>query len=102
SLEAAVHRANQSLAEYQRVHRWIEWPQEDFPRTSTQKPRRNLIQQAAQAQIFEPPLQSERTGRAEIGPWAELIAGITRRSGARGSAKSNLDSTLCLGSLDTV
>src|SRR4029077_12467847 len=86
-LEAAVQRANQSLAEYQRLHRWIEWPQEDFPRTSTQKPRRNLIQQAAQAQILEPQLQSDSTGRAEISPLAELIAGITRRTGAGVSAE---------------
>src|SRR3979411_248279 len=37
SLDAAVQRANQSLAEYQRLPGWIEWPQADFPRTSTQK-----------------------------------------------------------------
>jgi long-chain acyl-CoA synthetase len=100
SLEAAVQRANQSLAEYQRVRRWMQWPQDDFPRTSTQKPRRNLIQQAAQAHIFEPPVQSDSTGRTENSPLAGLIAGITRRIGARLSAESNLDSDLGLGSLD--
>src|SRR5438445_127050 len=101
-LEAAVQRANQSLSEYQRVHRWIEWRQQDFPRTSTQKPRRNLIQQAAQAQISQPPVQSDSAGRAEISPLAELIAGITGRTGARVSAESNLDSDLGLGSLDSM
>src|SRR5580658_10450618 len=46
-IEAAVRRANESLAEYQHVRHWIEWPDEDFPRTSTQKPRKQLIQQFA-------------------------------------------------------
>src|SRR5579863_4486028 len=43
-----VQRANQTLADYQRMRLWFQWPQEDFPRTSTQKPRKNLIQDAAQ------------------------------------------------------
>ena len=30
-LEEVVQRANQSLAEYQRIRMWMEWPQEDFP-----------------------------------------------------------------------
>src|SRR5262249_32918049 len=36
---AAVGRANHQLAEYQRVRRWVVWPEADFPRTSTGKPR---------------------------------------------------------------
>ncbi len=42
---AIVHRANEYLAEYQRMDKWLVWPEEDFPRTSTQKPRRNIIQE---------------------------------------------------------
>src|SRR5438309_207907 len=38
--DEVVRRANQSLAEYQRMRMWLEWPQEDFPRTSTQEPKR--------------------------------------------------------------
>ena len=41
--EEIVGRANQSLAEYQRMVMWTEWPKEDFPRTNTQKPRRDVI-----------------------------------------------------------
>jgi long-chain acyl-CoA synthetase len=37
-LETVVRGANESLAEYQRMRMWVEWPQEDFPRTNTQKP----------------------------------------------------------------
>lgn len=35
----AVDVANRSLADYQRVRRWAIWPEADFPRTSTGKPR---------------------------------------------------------------
>jgi long-chain acyl-CoA synthetase len=40
---AAVAKANASLAEYQRMLHWILWPEPDFPRTPTGKPRLNLI-----------------------------------------------------------
>jgi long-chain acyl-CoA synthetase len=46
-LDDVVGRANQALAEYQRMRMWIAWPEEDFPRTSTQKPRRNVIREIA-------------------------------------------------------
>ena len=54
-----VERANQSLAEFQRMRMWVEWPQEDFPRTSTQKPRRNVIAEFAAKQIL-------RSGEKEL------------------------------------
>lgn len=37
---AAVERANERLAEFQRVRRWAVWPEPDLPRTSTGKVRR--------------------------------------------------------------
>lgn len=39
----AVDAANASLAEYQRVRRWVLWPEPDFPRTATGKPRLAVI-----------------------------------------------------------
>ncbi len=36
---AAVDAANSSLAEYQRIRRWVVWRDPDFPRTPTGKPR---------------------------------------------------------------
>jgi long-chain acyl-CoA synthetase len=41
--QAAVDAANMSLAEYQRIRRWLLWPEPDFPRTPTGKPRLSLI-----------------------------------------------------------
>jgi long-chain acyl-CoA synthetase len=95
--DEVVQQANQSLAEYQRMRLWVEWPQEDFPRTSTQKPRRNLIRDAAQAQLLQKP--------AEIGaksPLAELIARVSGRSAAGLREDASLDSDLGLSSLDRV
>jgi long-chain acyl-CoA synthetase len=40
---AAIEKANSSLAEYQRVRTWIPWPELDFPRTQTGKPRLSVI-----------------------------------------------------------
>jgi long-chain acyl-CoA synthetase len=39
----AVERANGRLAEFQRVRRWMIWPEPDLPRTSTGKVRRALV-----------------------------------------------------------
>ena len=45
-----VARVNQSLAEYQRMRSWFLWPEADFPRTATGKPRLPEIRAAVEAQ----------------------------------------------------
>lgn len=40
----AVENANQHLADFQRVRRWMLWPEPDLPRTSTGKVRRKAVQ----------------------------------------------------------
>ncbi len=97
-LEAAVQRANESLAEYQRMRMWVEWPEEDFPRANTQKPRRNVIRDVAQAQLLE----RHAEGGDENRPLAELIARVTGRSVGALREDVNLDSDLGLSSLDRV
>jgi long-chain acyl-CoA synthetase len=96
-LEEVVRRANQSLAEYQRIRLSVQWPLEDFPRTSTQKPRRNVIREAALAQLLEQHAES-----GENRPLAELIARVTGRSVSALRQDANLDSDLGLSSLDRV
>ena len=39
----AIDRANARLAEFQRVRRWMVWPEPDLPRTSTGKVRRETV-----------------------------------------------------------
>jgi len=97
--EAVINRANEFLAEYQRMRMWMEWPEEDFPRTNTQKPRRNLIREVAQARM------RERTPRADglpSGSLAELIAKVSARPAGSLAESANLDSDLGLSSLDRV
>ncbi|HTU43205.1 MAG TPA: AMP-binding protein [Candidatus Aquilonibacter sp.] len=102
NLQAVVERANQSLADFQRMRLWMEWPQEDFPRTSTQKPKRNVIAEFAAKQILE----GGRASAASQSPVLELIKQITGRNVASGTGEtgreSDLSSDLGLSSLDRV
>ncbi|HTW58083.1 MAG TPA: AMP-binding protein [Terriglobales bacterium] len=108
-----VARANEGLAEYQRMRIWVEWPEEDFPRTNTQKPRRNLIREAAEERVQKSPLLTQSTretwgtraqedaGSRDNSPLAELIARVSGRR-AELSEDTKLDSDLGLSSLDRV
>jgi long-chain acyl-CoA synthetase len=40
---AAIEQANRRLAEFQRLRRWVLWPEPDLPRTSTGKVRRKAV-----------------------------------------------------------
>lgn len=95
--EDAVQRANQQLAEFQRIRHWLTWPEPDFPRTPTQKPRTNLIQQYAQAQLAN-------GGKSPVpqGSLAELITRITGRDLAALSPDARLEDDLNLSSMDRV
>src|SRR5208282_4807237 len=69
-----VQRANATLAEYQRMRSWFVWPDEDFPRSATQKPRRNVIRDAVEARLRGQPAAQAAS------PLAELLTRITGRS----------------------
>jgi long-chain acyl-CoA synthetase len=96
--EQVIGLANESLAEYQNIRRWMVWPEEDFPRTSTQKPRISLIQGEVAARF------AGETGVAglEPGSLADLIGRITRRPVSRLSADTSLADDLNLSSLERV
>ena len=96
--EQVVERANHSLAEYQRIHRWALWPEKDFPRTSTQKPRRAAIAEAVSGILSTAGSSQGRDG-SEL---SALISRITKRSGATLDESARLDSDLGLSSLDRV
>jgi long-chain acyl-CoA synthetase len=93
----AMERANKNLAEYQRIRRWIIWPDEDFPRTSTQKPKRAEIAETA-GRI----LRGEGTRSAAHHSVSDLISRVTRRAAKDVAATANLDSDLNLSSLERV
>ena len=96
---AVVQRANQSLADYQRITKWSEWPQEDFPRTNTQKPKRSVIENAVRVQLAQPQTQ---TKTQDAGPLSELISKVAGRSTPTLDEAARLDSDLGLSSLDRV
>jgi long-chain acyl-CoA synthetase len=93
--EEIVQRANQLLADFQRIRLWLPWPDEDFPRTSTQKPRRNVIAEFATRQLLASP-----EADAEPSLLVNLIARITGRRARDLNRETKLDSDLGLNSLD--
>jgi len=95
--EAVVHRANASLAEYQHIRRWLVWPEEDFPRTATQKPRIPLIQEFAESR-FGGAGREKQAG----GALADLITRITGRKATNISNDSDLAKDLNLSSIERV
>ena len=96
-VEAIVKKANDSLAQYQRMHRWLVWPQDDFPRTATQKPRRNVIAETARAQLAKGSRETIQSS-----PLADLIERITGRPATALNSNANLETDLNLSSLDRV
>ena len=104
NVEAVVQRANESLADYQRMRLWMEWPQQDFPRTSTQKPKRNLIAQTVNEVLFQKSAPGEKSsgGGVPASPLGDLIAGISGRAAPALRPDANLDADLGLSSLDRV
>jgi len=94
-----VARVNESLAEYQRMRSWFLWPEADFPRTSTGKPKLAEIRAAVEAQWGNE--NSAANWPAPTGGIGELIA---RMQGGAGEIdpSANLESDLHLSSLDRV
>jgi long-chain acyl-CoA synthetase len=82
----AVTHLNQFLAEYQRIHHWVIWPEADFPRTSTGKPRLPAIA-ARIPELLEP-------GRKRL-PDDDFLAGLGFSLAEKGTLES-------LSSLDRV
>ena len=103
----AIEDANCSLAEYQKMRAWILWPEPEFPRTSTGKPK--LAQIAARATELlsggtndEPATvaAADRGGRFSSDPKdgvSDLLANIAARR-----QSPDLDHDLNLSSLDRV
>ena len=94
---AIVALANQHLAEFQQMRLWVDWPDPDFPRTPTQKPRLSAIQQAVQQQ-----LSSNASATTAQSGLAELIGRITGRPIGGFTSDSKLEGDLNLSSMDRV
>jgi long-chain acyl-CoA synthetase len=95
--ERAVRNANQGLAEYQRMREWFIWPEQDFPRTTTGKPRLNLIRATVSEHREADP--APVTGAS---PLADLIARISGRVPPTLRPEASLENDLQLSSLERV
>jgi long-chain acyl-CoA synthetase len=98
TVNAVIQRANAILAEYQRMRAWFVWPEEDFPRSSTQKPKRNLVREAVEASLRGQPVADGAS------PLSELLTRIKGRThGIQHLAPdANLENALGLSSLERV
>lgn len=94
-----VERANESLAEYQRIGRWFEWPDPDFPRTATQKPVLSRVREEALARFGA---ASASTLQRTASPIVDLIARISGRSFDPNSPEAARAALAQMSSLDRV
>jgi len=77
--EEAVDRANVRLADFQRVRRWLVWPEPDLPRTSTGKVRRKAVAEwvASRSGPAVSPANGALTSQGARGDWLyALVADI--------------------------
>ena len=73
-LQRAVDGANQELAPFQQIRYWLRWPQPEFPRTSTGKVLRRVVQGWAQ--------QSLASGGAVVENPSDPLLAVLRSLGA--------------------
>lgn len=101
----AVEKANERLADYQRIRRWVLWPEPDLPRTSTGKVKRKPIQDWLRS--VQAPAASGTNGNtarfSSNGDWLlALIAQITGEAPPAGGDELRLSEDLRLDSLGRV
>src|ERR1044072_4634568 len=93
-LNAAVQRANESLAEFQRIRHWIAWPNSDFPRTpGTRKVVKVQIAEAVRSMLQ--PFTSAASN-ADLPLSLPVISRIARIEPASLSPNANLADDLKL------
>ncbi len=100
---AAIENANARLAEFQRVRRWMLWPEPDLPRTSTGKVRRKKV--AAWLVETQKGGNGSRLGAPSIdsGNWLlAMIVEITSEAPPGNDEKLRLAEDLHLDSLGRV
>src|SRR5215831_13913727 len=101
-----VARANQSLADFQRIRQWFTWPDKDFPRTSTQKPKMDVIREVAEAQLSGRQAAAIPVAVASSGTLGDLLESVARRRVALKPGTrledARLEDDLNLSSLDRV
>lgn len=89
-LKSGVQRANDSLAEFQRIRHWITWPRQDFPRTTgTRKVIKGQVSEAVKTMLAE-----QRTVAAVAGGPAPLSLPVINRITGTTAAEVDLSASL--------
>jgi long-chain acyl-CoA synthetase len=101
-----VRRANEMLNSYQQIRRWTIWPDEDFPRTPTQKIRKPLlIEKVTQGSGAMPPGSAPASIERRPAAASFIVNAVARVSGESMKAvdpSANLEMDLKLDSLGRV
>src|SRR5439155_8605014 len=102
---AAVSRVNESLAPHQQIRRWFIWPGEDFPRTATQKVRKQIVGEVVRADLARAAQISDPAVASAVGhsnDLVEIIARISKDVSATLDPSAKLGADLKLDSLGRV
>ena len=91
----AVEGANRSLAEFQKIRSWITWPDPDFPRTPTGKPK--LVQIAVRATELLSGSPNDEPAKS-----TDAVSALLAKFSAPGNQPHTLERDLNLTSLDRV
>jgi long-chain acyl-CoA synthetase len=98
----AVQRANDSLAEFQRIRHWVVWPKADFPRTTgTRKVMKGQLAEAVQSMLGN----EQKTATPTNGPAPLSLPVLSRIAGTQPngvSLSASLAGDLKLDSLGRV
>ncbi len=82
-----IRRANTRLAPFQQIRQWMVWPDNDFPRTPTQKPALPRIKQAAQDQLGA---GGRPASASRLSPISDLLGRIGRGAAIAENGSQNL------------
>ena len=105
---AAIDCANASLAEYQQMRTWIVWPEFDFSRTPTGKPRLSVISERALQILDRQSRDVPESVGAGLNPPSSSVSAINHllerfaTSKTGGAHPEHLEQDLSLSSLDRV
>ncbi len=102
SVNSAIVAANATLADYQQIRTWLLWPELDFPRTPTGKPRLATIA-ARVAELlnvagFSP--ASSPSAPSQTYPLAQLLSSNSLTSSTSLTSLSSLDRVELLSALE--
>lgn len=94
----AISRANETLAPYQQIRRWMVWPEADFPRTTTQKIRKKDIR----ARLERAARGAQQNGTAGSSIIGSILADVSGVTPTQPAASATLAGDLKLDSLGRV